>query len=560
MQNTVEMTKALQAGRRKGDGVNNCALEIHRGGQVGSVDTGKFSSVAHKARDNMHYTEFVYEGSGAETKMIGARFFAYYKMGKGVYISKADLDGMWKGTVQFHPAQIVHGDTLDGTVAELNPKMELNKESKSLKKRENAEKKAEKVAKKQSEIDTAEAAIEALRSSIRCLTCDRAFLRELAWSAHSKVCKLAGGKITKASREALALASNKFESLMGCEVDVRCSDDFPVPQDESASSMVGSLDSCKISWESKLVFMQSDAYKLACNVVLPAGWATKEQCRRPNVTFCNEVRSVLRVCFDATPRMNNYEIHKRLLQKFKLGPKVLRVGQIAGWVSSEVTRRKKAAMAAMADAANVVESALRAKGLLSESPNADEQDLDACIDEEILRAEDIISKHVEAMKNADFNVGVLSGWKRKWRSRLSECSHQHRERCMMQFEDTVSRKMQKAEKKLAQQSKQQKKLVTQTAPKGSRKKADDNTAQKKAARKKPVCKPVTAHLSKAVAAKQVGERTSLLPGQAWSNCCGSAVPEMELDGNGNCKDQSDASECKGRKQKRGKRKRNAPNR
>ena len=32
MQNAVEMTKALQAGRRKGDGVNNCALEIHRGG------------------------------------------------------------------------------------------------------------------------------------------------------------------------------------------------------------------------------------------------------------------------------------------------------------------------------------------------------------------------------------------------------------------------------------------------------------------------------------------------------------------------------------------------
>ena len=52
----------------------------------------------------------------------------------------------------------------------------------------------------------------------------------------------------------------------------------------------------------------------------------------------------------------------------------------------------------------------------------------------------------------------------------------------------------------------------------------------------------------------------LLPGQAWSNCCGSAVPEMELDGNGNCKDQSDASECKQRKQKRGNRKPNAPKR
>ena len=59
-------------------------------------------------------------------------------------------------------------------------------------------------------------------------------------------------------------------------------------------------------------------------------------------------------------------------------------------------------------------------------------------------------------------------------------------------------------------------------------------------------------------AKVAEETMALLPGQAWSNCCGSAVAEGELDGNGNCKDQSDASECKKREQKRGKRRRCAP--
>ena len=42
--------------------------------------------------------------------------------------------------------------------------------------------------------------------------------------------------------------------------------------------------------------------------------------------------------------MNNYEIEKHLQRCFKYGPKCLRQSQIAGWVTSEVGRRKKAAI------------------------------------------------------------------------------------------------------------------------------------------------------------------------------------------------------------------------
>ena len=127
-------------------------------------------------------------------------------------------------------------------------------------------------------------------------------------------------------RGGLALASNTFGALVRCGVGVRYGDDFPVPQGGPASSLIASVDKCLISWWEKLLPMQSDGYKQACYAAPPDGWATKEQYRRPNVASSNGVRSVLRVCFDATPRMGNYEIHKWLPQQFKLGSNVLRIG------------------------------------------------------------------------------------------------------------------------------------------------------------------------------------------------------------------------------------------
>ena len=82
------------------------------------------------------------------------------------------------------------------------------------------------------------------------------------------------------------------------------------------------------------------------------GWATKEQCRRAGTTHPQDVVTVLRACFDTKPRMNNYEIREELVKRFSIGPKVLRIAQISGWITSEIGRRKKAALHLVASAEN----------------------------------------------------------------------------------------------------------------------------------------------------------------------------------------------------------------
>ena len=118
--------------------------------------------------------------------------------------------------------------------------------------------------------------------------------------------------------------------------------------------------------------------------------------------------AMLRWCFDAKPRLNNYQIQSELRKKYKIGSKVLRISQISGWVTSEVKRRKNAAMAAAEDLANMVEEAAAKGGELS--------------------AEDEIqvgTDHVEAAKlvglglcDIKISAAVVGEWKRKWRWQL----------------------------------------------------------------------------------------------------------------------------------------------
>ena len=196
--------------------------------------------------------------------------------------------------------------------------------------------------------------------------------------------------------------------------------------------------------------------------------------------------------------------------------------------------------------------------------------------------------------DGNFDAAVLSGWKRKWRSRLPESSHQQREVSMMQFEEQVSHKVRRAgAKKLrsgeepAQRKSKQlqtgckdaatakaamaKKTQTTSAAKAATKKTQTKSAAKAATKKtqtKSAAKAATKKTQTKSAAKAATKEThkrpketpGLLPGQAWSNCCGSAIANGELDRNGNCKDQSDASGCKKRQQTRGKRRRVVPKR
>ena len=146
---------------------------------------------------------------------------------------------------------------------------------------------------------------------------------------------------------------------------------------------------------------------------------------------------------------------------------------------------------------------------------------------------------------------------------------------MMQFEDKVPQKMRRAatkrrsdEEATQYKSKQpeqglvtgtstarktQNKSVTKTTTKKAQNKSATKAATKKAQNKSATRAATKNAQQRAEETKMAEERPGLLPRQAWSNCCGSIVAEGELDSNGNCKDQSDASECKKRKQRRGKR-------
>ena len=68
------------------------------------MDTAALSKLTGKIRDNMYYTEFEYTSSG---RLSGARFFAYYKTGDGVYLSAGQLKQLWRDKIVINPAEIV---------------------------------------------------------------------------------------------------------------------------------------------------------------------------------------------------------------------------------------------------------------------------------------------------------------------------------------------------------------------------------------------------------------------------------------------------------------------
>ena len=105
MQNAIEMVQALEYGKKGGDGVINCALVVSRPVETTQVDTAGFTKLTGKSRDNMYYTEFEYVDGG----LSGARFYAYYKMGDGVYLAAAQLNQLWRGEVDVGTAEIVEG-------------------------------------------------------------------------------------------------------------------------------------------------------------------------------------------------------------------------------------------------------------------------------------------------------------------------------------------------------------------------------------------------------------------------------------------------------------------
>ena len=151
----------------------------------------------------------------------------------------------------------------------------------------------------------------------------------------------------------------------------------------------------------------------------------------------------------------------------------------------------------------------------------------------------------------------LPGWKKRWRCDLFPARREQRKKVEEEQLQEARAKQQRVEKRRQREEEakggeaEESKVVKPTPKRrlpGKRKKASEGSMPKE---KQPNPKETT---------KAAKETMALLPGQAWSNCCGSAVAEEELDSNGICKDQSDASGCKKREQKRGKRRRAASRR
>ena len=84
------------------------------------------------------------------------------------------------------------------------------------------------------------------------------------------------------------------------------------------------------------------------------GWACRESNVRPGNKFGDDVVALMRDCPNQKTRVNPYAMQSRLISEFgQYSAKVLRPAQIAGWVTAEVGRRKKAAVAAALDATSV---------------------------------------------------------------------------------------------------------------------------------------------------------------------------------------------------------------
>ena len=194
IQNAVEMTKAFEYGKRAGDGMVNCAIEIARlEGKLVGMDTEAFTHLVGKARDNMYFTKSEYDSGPSGLALTGARFYAYYEMGEGVYLDAATLAALLPGKVKCPAGKIIYGAALEAALPQLHPKTELSKANKASKKKAKVAQQEARAEQAKREAAAAEAAKEARRFCKRCITCDKRFLREVPWEIHSAVCKARGG-------------------------------------------------------------------------------------------------------------------------------------------------------------------------------------------------------------------------------------------------------------------------------------------------------------------------------------------------------------------------------
>ena len=274
LQNAEEIVQALEAGRREGDGVTNCAIVVNRPSDAAAVTssfkTKVFSDKVGKARDNMYYTEFHYSEDSVTgvLQLEHLSCFAYYKFGDGVKVSKEDMCAIWgklpETSADSHwlqPQIIAPENLLSRTVVAKRVKMEKSKSNKKKAKEAKEAKLAEEKRNAAAAIKSAQDEAEAHRTSYRCFRCDKAFITELWRDAHFKSrCK--GKKLTVADRQAEALRTETFQSMLGAKLDL-------LQPGEVSSRLT-----------TRICLQHVPKVLEACKCVFAKGWATKEKCRR----------------------------------------------------------------------------------------------------------------------------------------------------------------------------------------------------------------------------------------------------------------------------------------
>ena len=384
MMTANDICSALEAG--KTTGVINCALQTERDKEEeqtwkDALDTGAFAQLAGKRKEDMFFTELVWEKVGVAWKYTGMRFFAYHLMGTGKFLTAEQLEQVHPGprpkVLTYAPLitapESIAGTALvvadpDGPVTFDKVKVEFGKQHKN----RIRSVKTEKHQKAQMELEKMEqektARLIALRSSLHCTHCDRGFLGEFFRDTHESSC-CDNKRSSVDQRKIVAAKQFEFDILKGHQHSLSSNSSVLVPMQEACHGC--SEGAMQLLYAYKFSPITSHVpYSVACllhglvdTVVHNAGesrdvqlqgWACRESNVRPGNKFSDDVVALMRDCFNQKTRMNPYVMQSRLVSEFgQYSAKVLRPAQIAGWVTAEVGRRKKAAVAAALDATSV---------------------------------------------------------------------------------------------------------------------------------------------------------------------------------------------------------------
>jgi hypothetical protein len=198
MMTADDICAALEAVKQPG--VINCALQTQRDKVSEKVwkdknDTGIFAQMAGKKKEDTVFLELVWSNKGEDWVFIGVRLFAYHQMGKGKFLSKADLDKIHPGPrppISKYEPHITAGTGLAAVKTagcKKDVKIERPRGEKKRKREARADKAAKVEATRQEAADAKSAAKIARRTSMHCPHCDQGFLQHFRHANHIRGCQ-----------------------------------------------------------------------------------------------------------------------------------------------------------------------------------------------------------------------------------------------------------------------------------------------------------------------------------------------------------------------------------